>query len=133
MPLVLEEAAPSASLLGVAPGWGEWSSTLAPTPTYWQNRISRPSEKFVIRFGCGPDAVNTTTDNPTGSFNLIVRHDKPSERVRDEGYRLIPSVKLTDGGGPACEGGRRRCHSLPRALEELGAVNVDEPPLIRWT
>ncbi|MDG1050447.1 MAG: DUF1214 domain-containing protein [Planctomycetota bacterium] len=53
---------------------------------------------FTIRFGCGPDAVNNIpTDNPTGSFNLIVRHYKPSERVRDEGYRLIPSVKPTDG------------------------------------
>ena len=53
---------------------------------------------FTIRFGCGPDAVNNIpTDNPTGSFNLIVRHYKPSERVRDEGYRLIPFVKPTDG------------------------------------
>ncbi len=53
---------------------------------------------FTIRFGCGPDVVNhIPTDNPTGSLNLIVRHDKPSERVRDEGYHLIPFVKPTDG------------------------------------
>ena len=53
---------------------------------------------FTIRFGCGPDAVNNIpTDNPSGSFNLIVRHYKPSERVRDQDYRLIPSVKPIDG------------------------------------
>jgi hypothetical protein len=49
---------------------------------------------FTISFGCGPDALNNIPiANPTGVFNVIVRHYRPSERVREGGYRLVPFVK----------------------------------------
>jgi hypothetical protein len=52
----------------------------------------------TIRFGCDLDAVNNIpSDNPTGSSKLIVRHDRRSKRVRDGGYRLIPSVRPIHG------------------------------------
>ena len=49
---------------------------------------------YTISFGCGSDAPNNIeTENETGVFNLAVRHYIPSDRVRNEGYRLIPQVK----------------------------------------
>jgi hypothetical protein len=47
-----------------------------------------------VSFGCGSDAMNNIpTINNSGVFNLTARHYRPSERVRDEGYRLVPFVK----------------------------------------
>ena len=49
---------------------------------------------FTVSFGCGSDAINSIpTMNASGVFNLAVRHYRPSERVREEGYRLVPYVK----------------------------------------
>ncbi|TRX54941.1 DUF1254 domain-containing protein [Thalassomonas sp. M1454] len=49
---------------------------------------------YTVSFGCGKNAINNLeTDNPTGVFNLAVRHYVPSDRVRNEGYRLLPFVK----------------------------------------
>lgn len=46
---------------------------------------------YTVHFGCGEDAVNNVPIvNETGVFNFVVRHYIPSERVRDEGYRLAP-------------------------------------------
>jgi len=48
---------------------------------------------YTISFGCGSDAPNNIeTANETGVFNLAVRHYIPSDRVRNEGYRLIPII-----------------------------------------
>ncbi|PKI14099.1 DUF1254 domain-containing protein [Colwellia sp. 12G3] len=49
---------------------------------------------YTISLGCGEDAINNIeTDNDTGVFNLAVRHYIPSDRVRIDGYRLLPFVK----------------------------------------
>lgn len=49
---------------------------------------------YTISFGCGLDAPNNiATKNDSGVFNLGVRHYMPSDRVRVDGYRLLPFVK----------------------------------------
>lgn len=49
---------------------------------------------FTVNFGCGESGVNNLPIvNESGVFNVIVRHYRPSERVRDEGYRLVPFIK----------------------------------------
>mgnify|MGYP003857654199 CR=1 FL=1 len=49
---------------------------------------------YTVSFGCGDDAINNIpTKNATGVFNLAMRHYIPSDKVRIDGYRLIPFVK----------------------------------------
>jgi hypothetical protein len=49
---------------------------------------------YTVSFGCGREAPNNLpTANQSGEFTLAVRHYRPSERVREEGYRLLPFVK----------------------------------------
>ncbi len=49
---------------------------------------------YTVSFGCGGEAPNNIkTNNSTGVFNLGIRHYMPSDKVRNEGYRLLPSVK----------------------------------------
>jgi len=49
---------------------------------------------FTVSLGCDEQSLNNIpTSNDTGVFTLTVRHYQPSERVRDQGYRLLPSVK----------------------------------------
>lgn len=49
---------------------------------------------YTVSFGCGDDAINNIpTKNATGVFNLAMRHYIPSDRVRVEGYRLVPLIK----------------------------------------
>jgi len=49
---------------------------------------------FTVSFGCGTKAMNNLPIlNESGVFNVLVRHYRPSERVRDEGYRLIPFLE----------------------------------------
>lgn len=49
---------------------------------------------YTVSFGCGDDAPNNiATANETGMFNLGIRHYQPSDAVRNEGYRILPSVK----------------------------------------
>ena len=49
---------------------------------------------YTVSFGCGPDAPNNLpTANESGEFTLAVRHYQPSERVREQGYRLLPFVQ----------------------------------------
>ncbi|PKI16201.1 DUF1254 domain-containing protein [Colwellia sp. 12G3] len=49
---------------------------------------------YTLSFGCGSDAINNIkTSNPSGVFNLAVRHYMPSDRVKNDGYRLLPLVK----------------------------------------
>lgn len=48
---------------------------------------------YTVSFGCGDNAPNNLpTENKSGEFTLTVRHYRPSERVRDGGYRLLPFV-----------------------------------------
>lgn len=50
---------------------------------------------YTVSFGCGNDAPNNIkTKNSTGVFNLGIRHYRPSEKVRDEDYRILPSMKV---------------------------------------
>mgnify|MGYP001172960050 FL=1 len=52
---------------------------------------------YTVRFGCGENAVNNVPiANDTGVFNFVVRHYIPSERVRDEGYRLAPLISKVE-------------------------------------
>ena len=52
---------------------------------------------YTIHFGCGADALNNLPiQNDTGVFNFVVRHYIPSERVRNDGYRLAPFIKKVD-------------------------------------
>lgn len=49
---------------------------------------------YTVSFGCGPEAINNIeTENDTGMFNLAVRHYIPSERVKVDGYRVLPLLK----------------------------------------
>ena len=49
---------------------------------------------YTVSFGCGKDAPNNLpTANNSGEFTLAVRHYQPSERVREQGYRLLPFVQ----------------------------------------
>lgn len=50
---------------------------------------------YTISFGCGSDAINNIeTKNDTGLFNLGIRHYIPSDRVRNDGYRILPFLKV---------------------------------------
>lgn len=62
----------------------------------YSSNTATPNEDgtFTISFGCGPDASNNMEiDNPTGEFNLAVRHYQPTDKVSEDGYRLIPLLK----------------------------------------
>ncbi|MBL4798770.1 MAG: DUF1254 domain-containing protein [Oleispira sp.] len=49
---------------------------------------------YTISFGCGTDAPNNiATKNESGVFNLAVRHYMPTDKVKTDGYRLLPFVK----------------------------------------
>ena len=49
---------------------------------------------YTVSFGCSSDSPNNIkTNNSTGVFNLGIRHYMPSDKVRNEGYRLLPSLK----------------------------------------
>jgi len=48
---------------------------------------------FTVSLGCDQGAPNNLpTLNASGEFTLTVRHYRPSERVREEGYRLLAFV-----------------------------------------
>jgi hypothetical protein len=51
---------------------------------------------YTVSFGCGNDAINnipTVEGNDTGMFNLAIRHYIPSNKVKVDGYRVLPLVK----------------------------------------
>ncbi|PQJ85106.1 DUF1214 domain-containing protein [Aliivibrio sifiae] len=49
---------------------------------------------YTVSFGCGADAPNNIeTANDSGVFNLGIRHYQPSDKVRVDGYRVLPMVK----------------------------------------
>ena len=80
-----------------------WSVTVYDKPGFMFNDLAslnshsatpNPDGSFTISFGCGADAPNNIeTANPTGAFNLAFRHYRPTEKVRNDGYRLLPFVK----------------------------------------
>ena len=52
---------------------------------------------YTVSMGCGDDALNNLPiSNDTGVFNFIVRHYIPSERVKFDGYRLMPQMQKVD-------------------------------------
>ena len=58
---------------------------------------ANPDGTYTIHFGCGADALNNLPiENDTGVFNFVVRHYIPSERVRNDGYRLAPFIKKAE-------------------------------------
>jgi hypothetical protein len=49
---------------------------------------------YTVSFGCGEGAPNNLEiANPSGVFNIAVRHYQPSKRVLDDDYRLVPLMK----------------------------------------
>ncbi len=49
---------------------------------------------YTVSFGCGSDAPNNIEiANETGVFNLGIRHYMPSDKVRNDGFRIMPTVK----------------------------------------
>ncbi|WP_246129139.1 DUF1214 domain-containing protein [Colwellia demingiae] len=51
--------------------------------------------RYTVSFGCGSDAPNNIkTANESGVFNLGIRHYQPSDKVKNEGYRILPTVKV---------------------------------------
>lgn len=49
---------------------------------------------YTVSFGCGDGATNNLPiDNESGVFNLSVRHYQPSDRVKVDGYRVLPFLK----------------------------------------
>jgi hypothetical protein len=50
---------------------------------------------YTISFGCGTDAPNNLEiDNPSGFFNITIRHYQPSEKVYKQNYRIAPLMKV---------------------------------------
>lgn len=80
-----------------------WSVTVYNKPGFMFNDLAslnshtaKPNADgtFTVSFGCGADAPNNIeTANPTGVFNLAFRHYRPTAKVSEEGYRLLPFVK----------------------------------------
>jgi len=80
-----------------------WSFTVYDTAGFMFNDVANVSSDtaapnadgtYTVSFGCGQDAPNNLpTENKSGEFTLAIRHYQPSERVREEGYRLLPFVK----------------------------------------
>lgn len=62
---------------------------------YSSNTAQRNEDgTYTISFGCGADAPNNIDiANPSGFFNIAIRHYQPSEKVYKEDYRLIPFMK----------------------------------------
>lgn len=49
---------------------------------------------YTISFGCDQDAPNNLDiENPSGVFNITVRHYRPSKKVSEDGYKLLPFMK----------------------------------------
>ncbi len=50
---------------------------------------------YTISFGCGDDVPNNIKiANPTGIFNLAIRHYQPTKKVREDNYRVLPTMKV---------------------------------------
>ncbi len=50
---------------------------------------------YTVSFGCGKDAPNNLEiANPSDVFNIAVRHYRPSKRVFEDDYRLVPLMKV---------------------------------------
>ncbi|MEM8546905.1 MAG: DUF1254 domain-containing protein [Pseudomonadota bacterium] len=55
---------------------------------------ANPDGTYTVSFGCDLGAPNNLpTQNESGVFTLAIRHYRPSERVREQGYRLLPFVQ----------------------------------------
>ena len=54
---------------------------------------------YTVSFGCGADSPNNLEImNPSGVFNIIVRHYQPSKRVIYDDYRIVPFMKQVSSG-----------------------------------
>lgn len=80
-----------------------WSITVYDKSGFMFNDVANVSSNtatvnkdgtYIVSFGCGADAPNNIqTANDSGVFNLGIRHYQPSDRVRVDGYRILPTVK----------------------------------------
>jgi hypothetical protein len=52
---------------------------------------------YTLSFGCGALASNNIgTANESGVFNVAIRHYRPGVKVREEGYRLLPRLRVVE-------------------------------------
>ncbi|WNC73872.1 DUF1254 domain-containing protein [Thalassotalea psychrophila] len=80
-----------------------WSFTVYDKKGFMFNDVAHVSSNtakpnkdgtFTLSFGCGSDAPNNIdTENDSGVFNLAVRHYIPSDKVKNDGYRLLNYVE----------------------------------------
>ena len=80
-----------------------WSITVYDKSGFMFNDVANVSSNtatvnkdgtYTVSFGCGADAPNNIeTANDSGVFNLGIRHYQPSDKVRVDGYRILPTVK----------------------------------------
>jgi hypothetical protein len=80
-----------------------WSITVYDKKGFMFNDVAHVSSNtatvnkdgtYTISFGCGSDAPNNIkTKNDSGVFNLGIRHYMPGDKVKNQGYRLLPFVK----------------------------------------
>ncbi|MEW6996201.1 DUF1254 domain-containing protein [Colwelliaceae bacterium BS250] len=80
-----------------------WSITVYDKAGFMFNDVAHMSSNtakvnkdgtYTISFGCGNDAPNNIkTKNDSGVFNLGIRHYMPGDKVKNQGYRLLPFVK----------------------------------------
>jgi hypothetical protein len=80
-----------------------WSFTVYDKKGFMFNDVAHVSSdtatvnkdgSYTISFGCGSDAPNNIkTKNDSGVFNLGIRHYMPGDKVKNDGYRLLPFVK----------------------------------------
>ena len=63
---------------------------------YSSNTAQKNSDgTYTISFGCGEDYPNNLEiDNPSNEFNILARHYRPSKRIIEEGYRIVPLIKV---------------------------------------
>ncbi|WP_068544380.1 DUF1254 domain-containing protein [Thalassotalea crassostreae] len=80
-----------------------WSITVYDKKGFMFNDVAHVSSNtatlnkdgtYTVSFGCGDDAPNNIkTKNDSGVFNLGIRHYMPTDKVTNQGYRILPFVK----------------------------------------
>ncbi|CAH0991092.1 hypothetical protein SIN8267_01193 [Sinobacterium norvegicum] len=57
--------------------------------------VKNADGSYTVSFGCGEKAPNNiVTENDSGVFNLGIRHYQPSDLVRVDGFRILPTVQV---------------------------------------
>ncbi|USD67246.1 DUF1214 domain-containing protein [Vibrio sp. SCSIO 43136] len=60
------------------------------------NSLSAPANEdgsYSVHFGCEGETNNLPIENATGQWNAAFRHYQPTEKVTEEGYRVLPLIE----------------------------------------